>query len=107
MTAEFFLAAGKPQREEGGRRILLGDDTGGGAIKKRPFRFQGGSLSHPQIYHHICVYINILNSGLRRIRFESKSREWNYYVKWEVFVITKTVVNLVKLVSDFILCSTR
>ena len=56
MTAEFFLAAGKPQREEGGRRILLGDDTGGGAIKKRPFRFQGAPF---HIHRYITTYVYI------------------------------------------------
>jgi hypothetical protein len=32
MRAEFFPAGTKAQLEEGGGRILLGDDTGGGAV---------------------------------------------------------------------------
>jgi hypothetical protein len=30
----------KVQRVEGGRRILLGDNTGGGAVMLRPIKFQ-------------------------------------------------------------------
>jgi hypothetical protein len=35
-----FLEGMKAQADEGGGRILLGDNTGGGAIMLRPIRFQ-------------------------------------------------------------------
>jgi hypothetical protein len=36
---ECFLAAMKAQNDEGGGRILLDDNTGGGTIMRRPFSF--------------------------------------------------------------------
>jgi hypothetical protein len=38
MLIEFFPAAAKPQRDQGGGRILLGDNTGVGAVMLRPIR---------------------------------------------------------------------
>jgi hypothetical protein len=37
--AEILLAGMKAHREEGGGRILLGDNTSGGAVMLRPIRF--------------------------------------------------------------------
>jgi hypothetical protein len=39
ISAEFLLAEMKAQGEAGGGRILLGDNTGGGAVMLRPVRF--------------------------------------------------------------------
>ena len=39
-AATFFLAIMKAQRDDGVGRILLGDNTGGGALVMRPIRFQ-------------------------------------------------------------------
>ena len=39
MRALFFLAGMKAQWHQGGRRILLGDNTGGGAIMLQPIKF--------------------------------------------------------------------
>jgi hypothetical protein len=38
MCAEFFLVEIKAQRDKGGERILLGENTGGGAVMLRPIR---------------------------------------------------------------------
>ena len=38
--AEYFFAGLKAQREEGGGRILLGDNKDGGAVILRPIRFR-------------------------------------------------------------------
>ena len=38
--AEFFLAGMKAQRDQGSVRILLGDNTGGGAVRLWPNGFQ-------------------------------------------------------------------
>jgi hypothetical protein len=46
--AEFFLKEMKAQGDEGGGRILLGDNTGGGVVMLLPSRFQ-------------CVVIRISN----------------------------------------------
>jgi hypothetical protein len=40
MRAEVFLAGLKAQGGEGGGRILLGDNMGGGTVMLRPIRFQ-------------------------------------------------------------------
>jgi hypothetical protein len=37
---EFFRAVVKAQWDEGGGRLLLGDNTGGGAVMLRPVGFQ-------------------------------------------------------------------
>jgi hypothetical protein len=38
MLTEFFLAAMKAQRDEGGGRILLGDNTGFGTVMLPPIK---------------------------------------------------------------------
>jgi len=38
--AEFFLAGMNAQRDQGSVRILLGDNTGGGAVRLWPIGFQ-------------------------------------------------------------------
>jgi len=52
----FFLAGMKSQWHEGGRRILLGDNTDGGAIMLRPIKFHctsdQASTGLPSIYLH-------------------------------------------------------
>ena len=40
MLAEFFLVEIKAQRDQGGGRILLGENTCGGAVMLRPIRVQ-------------------------------------------------------------------
>jgi hypothetical protein len=53
---KFFLTGTKTQRYECGRRILLGDDTGGGTVMLRPIGFQCVwelvSAGLPYIYIH-------------------------------------------------------
>jgi hypothetical protein len=43
----FFLAGMKVQLDKDGRRILLGDDTGGEAVMQWPFRLQIGAVRIP------------------------------------------------------------
>jgi len=40
MQAKFFLERMKVDWDEGGRRILLGNNTRGGAVMLQPIRFQ-------------------------------------------------------------------
>ena len=51
----FLLTGKKAQRDEDGGRILLGDNTGGGAVMLRLIRFccVWGGISLPCIY--ICI----------------------------------------------------
>jgi hypothetical protein len=55
-SAELFLAEIKTEREEGGGRIVLGDNTGGGAVIVRSIRFRSigiwFSAGLPCIYMH-------------------------------------------------------
>ena len=75
MRPEFFLAGMKAQRDKGGGRILLGDNTGGGAVILRTVRFQFGAVwipaGLPCIYtyswSHIC---HLFSSHFRKIRLE-------------------------------------
>ena len=61
--APFFLTGIGVQGNEGGGRILLDDNTGGGAVTLRPLRFQwvGVWIStglpctvHTYIFDHMC-----------------------------------------------------
>jgi hypothetical protein len=60
--AEFLLAGMKAQLSGGGGRILLGDNTGAGAVMLRPIRFQCDGfwilpvLLSTNIYSWPCVY---------------------------------------------------
>jgi hypothetical protein len=58
---EFFLAEMKAQGDEGGGRILLGDNTGGGVVMLRPSKFQRVviriSSGLPYIYIYNILYI--------------------------------------------------
>ena len=55
MRSEYFLAVMKAHGNEGGGRILLGDNTGGGADMVRPIRSRcvGGWISAGLR----CVYV--------------------------------------------------
>jgi hypothetical protein len=62
MLTEFFLAAVKAQRDEGGRRILLGDNTSVGAVMLPPIRlncvefgFQLECLIYTYLFDHVCI----------------------------------------------------
>jgi hypothetical protein len=55
--AEFLLEGMKAQRDEGGRRILLGDRMEGGAVMLRPIRFQSPLSVHVQLT--VCVILPI------------------------------------------------
>jgi hypothetical protein len=57
MQAEFLLVGMKVQCDKGGRRILLGNNTGGRAVMLRPIRILCPgvwiSTGLPSIYTHI------------------------------------------------------
>ena len=54
--AEFSLAEMKVLRGEVGRRILLGDNTGGGEVMLRPIRFQCAGVRFSAGLRHINIY---------------------------------------------------
>jgi len=57
---KFLLAGMRGQQDDGGRRILFGDNTGYGAVMLLQFRFRcvGVWISVPLL----CTYIDILYS---------------------------------------------
>jgi len=56
MGAELCLSETTAQRDDGGGRILLGDNTGTGEVMLRPIMFQYDGV---QIYLRIYMYIYI------------------------------------------------
>ena len=75
--AEFFHAEMKAQGDEGGGRILLGDNTGGGVVKLRPSRFQ-------------CVVIRI-SSGLPFIDLCSVPTVPKFDLDWTIQKVTTCI----------------
>ena len=69
MPTEIFLAAMKAQRGEGGGRILLGDNTGVGAVMLPPIRlhrvelgFQLVCLIYTYLLDHVCNHFQLEQS---------------------------------------------
>ena len=56
--AEFLHEGMREQRDEGDGRILLGDNTGGGAVMLGPIRLQ---FIRVWISSSVCTYINIFD----------------------------------------------
>ena len=61
-----FLAAMKAQRDEGGGRILLGDNTGVGAVMLPPIRLRCGEfgfklecLIYMYLLDHVCNHFQL------------------------------------------------
>jgi hypothetical protein len=69
---DFFLAGLKAQCDEGGRRILLGDNTIGEAGMSRAIRFQcvGVSISNGLLSVQIQLTVRTHNSDWRRIFYK-------------------------------------
>jgi hypothetical protein len=63
--AEIFIVRMKVQRVEGGGRILLGDNTGGGTVMLQPIKFQkvGVRISNSVSNFVKLDYSRIFRSG--------------------------------------------
>jgi hypothetical protein len=70
--AELFHAEMKPQGDEGGGRIMLGDNTGGGVVMLRPGRFQ-------------CDVIRI-SSGLLRARVQTHTHRHTHTYSIYIYI---------------------
>jgi len=87
--AELFLTGMKAQLDEDSRRILLGNNTGGGTVMLRPIKFQyagfGISTGFPcvHVYWVICIII----SNLRKNRLAPIMPDRKYCISQGVFAI--------------------
>jgi hypothetical protein len=55
--AEILLADMKEQWDERGGRILLGENTGGGAVMRGPIRFKRVAAGNLTVFPYIYIYI--------------------------------------------------
>jgi hypothetical protein len=82
--AEFFLAGMKAHWDEGGRRILLGDNTGSGAVMLRPVRFQCVGVC---ISTRLSLYTFTVDHMYTQFRLSPDLPESDYYVNATVSVL--------------------
>jgi len=80
MSAEFFVA-GVKARDEGGGRILLGDNTRGGVVMLRPIKLHC-IVSLDLSWTASCIYISIfmIIFDFRKIRHVPSPTECAYSV---------------------------
>jgi len=72
--AEILLADMKGQWDERGGRILLGGNTGGGAVMREPIRFKRVAAWNLTLFPYIYIYIRI-HLTIRRLNSNSR---WTY-----------------------------
>lgn len=79
---QFSLRGMKAQRDEGGGRILLGDNRGGGAVMVRPIRFQCDGVLISTGLPCICIYTwCTFDLACTQMRLASDVPERNYCVR--------------------------
>jgi hypothetical protein len=78
MGTEFFLAWMKAQWEEGDRRTLLGDNTGGGSVMLWPARFLCAGVCVSVVLIFIFVYIWLYTYVHSTISIVRGGRDWSY-----------------------------
>jgi len=82
MREGFFLAGMTALGGEGGGTVLLGDNTGGGAVMLRPIRFQfvaaWTATGFPAIYTPTQLTVPVFISDLREVRLAPNLPERMY-----------------------------
>ena len=111
-----FLAGMKAPREDGGRRILLGDNADGGAVVLRPIRFQcvgvliltglpcSFDFIRTPLHAHVKLAMCTLSSVLCRIRIAPHlpvrnkllRKLVNVCIKWRTFILRDSSYSFAK-----------